>query len=109
MSDRGVRRAILCRADPTADVCCASEPPVLSSARDAVAAGSLWSSSSQKRESGARTKRAQKVGSWGWCLERAPRDLFCRPAETQGRFYRAARGHAFEQTGSCCFDHLKQL
>jgi len=27
------------------------------------------------------------------------------PAETQGRFYKATRGHAFEQTGFRCFDN----
>ena len=45
-------------------------------------------------ERGAQEACAEKF-NWGWCLLRAPRDLFCRPAETQWRSYGAARGHAF--------------
>ena len=50
----------------------------------------------------ARAGRAQSVRkrrSWGWCLVRAPRDLFFRPEKTQWRSYGAARGHAFRKQG----------
>jgi hypothetical protein len=51
---------------------------------------------------GGRAGRARslrkKSGQFGCCL-RAPRDVFWRRRRPRGRFYRAARGHAFRRQG----------